>query len=165
MGKKKKNGKPEVVVQQMTSEMFEPVLDMLEEFLTSVPQLVKLAKFNRDHVAAILNNLTASETCAVLVATHAGKPIGCTVLATIPIWYSKDTVAQELAWWVTPEARGIGAGSAMLKACEEWTQEQRQPVLIMGAVNGSSHVARQYVDRGYRLSESTYSKFFEVAND
>jgi GNAT superfamily N-acetyltransferase len=72
-------------------------------------------------------------------------------------------VAQELWWWLAPEARGHGAGQAMYDAIEAWANEQGVSALFMIALEDerAPQMEKLYTRKGFRPMERTFFK--EVA--
>ena len=72
-------------------------------------------------------------------------------------------VVQELWWWLTPEARGKGAGQAMYKTIESWAIAKGAVALFMIALEDerADKMASLYARKGFRPMERTYIR--EVA--
>jgi aminoglycoside 6'-N-acetyltransferase I len=69
---------------------------------------------------------SASELLAILVAEDAGRAVGFADLSIRP-WAEgcvTDRVAYLEGWFVVAEARGRGAGRALVAAVEEWARAQ-----------------------------------------
>jgi GNAT superfamily N-acetyltransferase len=71
-----------------------------------------------------------------------------------------QTVAQEMFWWVDPEARGTGAGRKLLETIEAWAKEQGAHSLTMVALDDvdGEKVAGMYKAAGYRPLERNFVK-------
>lgn len=68
--------------------------------------------------------------------------------------------AQELFWWVDPEARRLGAGRALLVTIEAWAKEQGADTLTMIALDDvdGERVAQMYKGAGYKPLERNFVK-------
>lgn len=79
-------------------------------------------------------------------------------LITYPVFYNRERVsAQELGWYVDPEARGVGLGSLLLEATENWAKEKGIDSISMIALP-SSKTEAFYERKGYTLQETTFIK-------
>jgi GNAT superfamily N-acetyltransferase len=69
-----------------------------------------------------------------------------------------EMVANEMFWWVQPEARG--QGRSLLEAYEAWAGEQGARYLTMVHLSNSmpERLRKLYERRGYRESETHYIK-------
>ena len=91
----------------------------------------------------------------VFVAEQDGQVVGMIGLLIAPHLYSGQLVANELFWFVDPEARGT-AGLRLLAQAEQWARDQGAVRLHMVAPNG--RVGRLYRRRGFRFLEAEFGK-------
>lgn len=98
------------------------------------------------------------------LAEQDGKVLGVAGVMLYPMYFSpSNLVAQELWWWLEPEARGTGAGGKMHEMIEAWALENGASALFMIALedDNSSKMESLYVRKGYKPMERTFIK--EVA--
>lgn len=69
-------------------------------------------------------------------------------------------IVQELWWWLTPEARGSGAGQMMFKEIERWAASKNATVMFMIALDDENvdRVSKFYRRAGFRPMERTFAK-------
>ena len=100
----------------------------------------------------------------VWLAEDDGEIIGIAGALFYPMYFSpSNMVVQELWWWLTPEARGKGAGQAMYDMIESWAIAKNATALFMIALedDDAEKMASLYTRKGFRPMERTYIK--EVA--
>ena len=103
-------------------------------------------------------------TVGVWLAEDEGAVIGGAGALVYPMYFSPTSmVVQELWWWLTPEARGKGAGQAMYKTIESWAIAKGAVALFMIALEDerADKMASLYARKGFRPMERTYIR--EVA--
>ena len=93
-----------------------------------------------------------------------GEPIhGMAAGLLFPQYFRRSQiVAQELFWWVDPEARRSGAGRDLLAGMEAWARAGGAESLTMVALadlDGES-IGRFYSSHGYTPLERHYVKVF-----
>jgi len=79
------------------------------------------------------------------------------LVGPLPHQISGESYADELAWWVEPEARGLGIGELLLAQAERWGRAHAICVLKMLAPAGSS-IGDLYRKQGYVAVETAYMK-------
>lgn len=114
--------------------------------------------FNAQSVEALAGTLGADHV--LLVAEHEGRVVGMVALFVAPFMFNPaKTVAHEVAWWVDPEGRDTGAGSALLKAIEPACRAKGCDAIQMMHLSTSPKVAGLLYERaGYRHTETAYTK-------
>lgn len=78
-----------------------------------------------------------------------------------PAYYNRSLCsAQELFWFVDPNARRSGAGQALFDALQEWAREKGAHTLTMVTLDDldGERVADFYCSRGYRPLERNFMK-------
>lgn len=109
-------------------------------------------------------NALQNPDAGLWLAERDGKMIGVAGALLYPMYFSPShLVAQELWWWLEPEARGSGAGKMMYEAIEAWALENEASAMFMIALedDNSSKMAKLYARKGYKPMERTFIK--EVA--
>ena len=97
----------------------------------------------------------------VWLAEDDGVVIGITGALFYPMYFSPSSmVVQELWWWLTPEARGNGAGQALFNMIESWATAKGATALFMVALEdeNAEKMAQIYTRKGFRLMERTYMR-------
>lgn len=96
----------------------------------------------------------------VLLAEADGGPVGLIALAVVPLMFNNARLAaHEVMWWVDPAHLATGAGLRLMREAER-AAKLRGAVSIQMIHLASSppHVGEIYRRRGYRHSESMYTK-------
>lgn len=91
-----------------------------------------------------------------------GEPVrGMAGVLVYPAYFNAAQIsAQELFWWVDPQARGTGAGRMLLDALEAHARERGAHTLTMIALDDvdGERVANLYRSQGYRPLERNFVK-------
>jgi hypothetical protein len=131
------------------------VFEMGVAFLVSAPDYASIVEWTPEKVEELTRWLTLGETNRVLVLEAAdGALVGMLAIAITPNLWGDGTIAEEVAWWVEPAARGR-SGLKLLGAGEEWARQNGALVLRMVAPRGSQ-IGTVYERRGYVPLESIY---------
>lgn len=78
-----------------------------------------------------------------------------------PVWFCPSIMtAQELFWWVEPEARGGDLATRLLDGLERWALEKGAVAFEMGAMEGlrPEALTRLYRRKGYEPKERLFIK-------
>ena len=97
----------------------------------------------------------------VWLAEIDGEVVGIAGALLYPMYFSPKTlVAQELWWWLTPKARGSGAGAKMFKQIEDWAKSNGAAAVFMIALEDSraKKMEHLYARAGFRPMERTFIK-------
>ena len=97
----------------------------------------------------------------VWLAEENNEVIGIAGALFYPLYFSPtNKVVQELWWWLTPQARGKGAGQAMYDTIETWAAEKNAVALFMIALadDRADKMAGLYSRKGFRPMEHSYMK-------
>lgn len=97
----------------------------------------------------------------VWLAEDTGKLIGIAGALSYPMYFSPTSmVVQELWWWLTPEARGKGAGQAMYDTIESWAKAKNAVAFFMIALEDDrvNKMANLYARKGFRPMERTFMR-------
>ena len=90
-----------------------------------------------------------------------GQIVGICGAVAYPLYFNPSgLVVQELWWWLTPEARGSGAGKQMFHTIEAWASEKGASAIFMIALEDerSKKMENVYARAGYRPMERTFIK-------
>lgn len=138
-----------------------------EATIDDVPRLVEMGgRFvaNSIYAGRMANNPKAQ--CALMlrmiehpdgqvyVSEESGKITGMVGVAALVHPWSGEWMAEEVFWWVEPEARGPGI--KLLKRAEQWADAKSCVRLRASAPNPK--VARAYWRLGYTKVEESFQK-------
>lgn len=122
-------------------------------------EFAKAAQMNADDLSIIDTLRALMQADSLFVTGHPAH--GMAGVLVYPNYFKRDTkVAQEMFWWVDPDARGLGAGRKLLEAIEAWAKEQGAHTLTMVALDDvdGERVAGMYKAAGYRPLERNFAK-------
>ena len=108
------------------------------------------------YTASLQNN-----SVGVWLAEIDGEIVGIAGAIAYPLYFNPSAlVVQELWWWLTPKARGSGAGGKMFKQIEQWAEDHNASALFMIALedNRAKKMENLYVRAGFRPMERTFIK-------
>lgn len=124
-------------------------------FLNETPYHMHLAA-SPTHLEELARALIASEDAVIFVAERHGEVVGCLALHVFPHPMSGERTANELVWWVNPEARGVGV--LLLRRGEEWAKAMDATRMQMVAPTAAPEVARFYTHAGFTPVETMYER-------
>jgi GNAT superfamily N-acetyltransferase len=145
------------VVRVATGDDAPELLKMIGHFLSDTVY-GETVDGETDTMAALVNRVASGELGQVLVAEHAGSPVGMVGVLVYDHPLTGKTVGSELIWWVEPSARSTRAGVKLLKASEEWAKERG--ALSMQFMSWHGRLKEFYERLGYRELETVYEKVF-----
>lgn len=151
------------IVQEAQQQDLNDYLDLLSDF-HHASTIAPFSKFDRQGCALFLENCIKNNDIGIWVAKLNGKIVGVTAALVYPLYFSPThSVVQELWWWLTPEARGSGAGQMMYKQIEQWAKEKNAKSIFMIALEDekASKMEKVYNRSGFTALERTFIK--EVA--
>lgn len=118
--------------------------------------------FDRHSVVEHVDMLLEMSNAEVLLVEDEGYVVGMAAALHLPLYIdSSQKVASELWWWVDPEYRNAGAGSALLDGLESWARSEgctRMSMMLMEELPGSRGVESMYYVSGYKAHERTFVK-------
>jgi GNAT superfamily N-acetyltransferase len=82
-------------------------------------------------------------------------------MTLVPFYAAPSIVfAQELFWWVEPEARSKRVGEGLLDAAQRWAEQKGATVLSMVALGKQElrSVSQFYERKGFDLLETTWTR-------
>lgn len=91
-----------------------------------------------------------SKNIHFLVACDADRLIGCLSLTFAESSYKVAPFAWADDFYVEPNARGSGVGSALMQAARELAQSKRCSNILVGVGNGESETLRFYDRAGFK---------------
>lgn len=144
------------MIRRATIEDMPHLLVMGEQFAAYAPHRVE---YSPEGTAASLSSLM--DVGVILVNEIDGEIAGALVGMIAPFWYApSSSIAVELAWWVDPKYRGGGSASRLVKAFEQWGQENgASAISLCDMRHDDEFPAGPLFERmGYRLTERTHIK-------
>jgi GNAT superfamily N-acetyltransferase len=122
--------------------------------------LARLGAFDESAMSEMLKGCIADQFRALFVAIDAGKAVGMIGMALVPLFAAPTIVfAQELFWWVEPEARRSGVGRKLIAAGEAWARENDATLFSMVALANDPGAADQmYARSGFEKLETTWAR-------
>lgn len=99
--------------------------------------------------------------CVFVCTDDNKKIIGITAAIVYPMYFNPNAlVAQELWWWVHPEARGKGASKLLLRALETWAEFKQAKAMFMIALEDEDidKVSSIYSKNNYKGLERIFIK-------
>ena len=131
----------------------EAVRRMAENFCALALLPVSSSSFDR-----AFNTLTTSPS-AIIFVDDSGRSMLCGAL--VP-WLLDDSclIAQEIAWWVDPGARGGSLGVKLLNAFEDWAIACGAKFVSLSCIQhmDGDKVSRLYERKGYVFREQAWVK-------
>jgi len=91
-----------------------------------------------------------------LVLEAGGRARGMLAGAVAQSPLAPVTVAEEIAWWIDPEARSLAAARAMLAAFEAWARDRGAAVIGLATLDGRA--GPLYRRAGYAPAEARWMK-------
>jgi GNAT superfamily N-acetyltransferase len=145
-----------VVVRDATVDDVPRIVEMALRFIRSSVYAGLLAE-NPEQIARCAHLMIGGEQFALFVAEKAGEVVGMAGFIVHEHLFSAEPIADELFWWVDPEARGR-AGLLLLRRAEEWAQERGAKAVQM--IAPTVDVERFYERVGYVPIERSFQKRF-----
>jgi len=122
------------------------------EFIKSTSHISKF--YTEVYVDKLINDmLQAPKQTDIILLDEGGMLMG----KAVPFLYGPHIMATEIAWYVTPEARGKGIGAKLLEGFEYWAKNIAGcSIISMGSIDDK--VGEYFKKQGYELSERAYVK-------
>jgi GNAT superfamily N-acetyltransferase len=135
-------------------------LDMTARFHAASP-ISDVAPFDRDGMAVTLREMLVNPRAGIWLAFRDGVPVGLVGALLYPLYFNPaHEVAQELFWWLNPEARGSGAGEKLFQIVQNWAKDAGATAVFMIALEDRrvDKMDRFYKRAGFQPMERTYMK-------
>ena len=106
------------------------------------------------------SHLIYSDDGVLLIAERGTEPIGMAGAIAYPNYFNRaEKSAQEMFWWMRPDARGGHDGVRLLRGLEHWAQSRHcRSITMICLPELGSPAERVYQRTGYRASERSYIK-------
>lgn len=134
--------------------------ELATQFIAASP-ISSVVPVAADSVANFLIGAVENPMVGVWLAEKDGQMVGICGAIKYPLYFSpQHTIVQELWWWLTPEARGSGAGKALYNTLETWAQENGAAALFMIALDDDrvEKTSKFYARAGFKPMERTFVK-------
>jgi GNAT superfamily N-acetyltransferase len=135
-------------------------MDLAAAFVATTP-VNHLIPFDRECTAAFVEGALENEDMVVLVAEDAGELIGITAAIAYPMYFNPaKLVAQELWWYIKPDARGGTASKLLFQEIEKWGMSKQAAAMFMVALDNDrvETMVKLYGRLGYTPTERTFVK-------
>lgn len=145
------------MIRQATIADVSAIVEMARLFYATT-EYRKWADFNDETVKNLTETLVKDHV--LLVADEDGELKGMVALFVAPFMFNADvTAAYEVAWWVNPDAQGIGVGKALLAAIEPACKARGCTAIQMVHLSTSPpQAAAIYEHMGYAHTESSFTR-------
>lgn len=146
-----------MIVRAATEADTDKILEMGQKFFDNT-HYAQFAAYSFDSVTHLINVMRNDGV--LLVAESNGDLVGMVGLVVCPFMFDHETTAAyEVMWWVDPDERHTGAGTALLRAIEPACKAKGVQAIQMVRLENSPEVAGKLYERmGYRPSEFSYTK-------
>jgi len=149
-----------VTVRTATVEDLPCYMDLAEAFVATTP-INHLIPFDRECTAAFVEGALENENMVVLVAEDDVEIIGITAAIAYPMYFNPaKLVAQELWWYIKPDARGGAASKLLFQEIEKWGKSKQAEAMFMIALDNDrvTTMAKMYGRLGYAPTERVFVK-------
>lgn len=120
-----------------------------------------VCEFDAVAYADFFRRAICNQDMAVWIAEAGEDAVGISGALLYPLYFNPaHLVVQELWWFLTPQARGSGAGQVMFQGIEHWAKEVNAASIFMIALEDgrASQMARVYARSGFTPLERTFIK-------
>jgi GNAT superfamily N-acetyltransferase len=97
---------------------------------------------------------TEAENAAIFVAEDGGRAIGFAYIEYQPVLYAE--LATRVAWlhdiYVEPDARGLGAGKALIEAVRDEAKRLGAEKVLLSVALGNTHGQKLFEQNGFRTT-------------
>ena len=149
-----------VIVRSATVKDIPSYMDLAEAFVATTP-INHIIPFDRDGTASFVEGALDNENMTVLVAEDTGELIGITAAIAYPMYFNPaKLVAQELWWYIKPDARGGTASKMLLQEIENWGRSKHAQAMFMVALDNDrvGTMVKLYGRLGYAPTERAFVK-------
>lgn len=100
-------------------------------------------------VLALVDKFNPAKDCMFILECN-GSPSGC-----IAITHTEDTIAQLRYFFLEPELRGLGAGTALLNAALDFCREKKYSHVFLWTVSAQESARMLYKKAGFTITETS----------
>jgi hypothetical protein len=149
-----------VTIRTAAVEDIPSYMDLAEAFVATTP-VSHLVPFDREATAAFVEGALNNENMIVLVAEDNSEIVGITAALAYPMYFNPSKlVAQELWWYIKPDARGGTASKLLFQEIEKWGKSKQADAMFMIALDNDrvTTMAKMYGRLGYAPTERVFVK-------
>jgi GNAT superfamily N-acetyltransferase len=149
-----------MIVRIATEADLDQYVVLAKDFHIASP-MDSISEFDIDGYSKFFLNALNNPDVGIWLAEIDSKIVGITGAMVYPLYFSPThLVAQELWWWLTPTARGSGAGAKMFNQIEQWAKEKNAKSLFMIALEDdrADKMEKVYIRAGFTPLERTFVK-------
>ena len=143
------------MIRPAVSSDIQKLTDMAQVFVKDLPFE---ATIDVPHLSAAMEHLISGDMGCVFVNDEVTAAIGGMVY---PHFFNPNmTMAQEMFWWVNPDARKSRTGLLLLAALEDWAVEKGATIFTMMCLDGvyTGPLEALYQKRGFTPLEHHFAK-------
>ena len=149
-----------MIVRKATEADLPKYIELAKAFHTASPMHGAI-DFDPDGYSRFYLSSINQDSIGIWLAEIGDKIVGICGALAYPLYFNPSAlVVQELWWWLTPNARGSGAGTKMFQQIEQWAKEQNATALFMIALEDerAQKMERLYARAGFKPMERTFIK-------
>lgn len=96
----------------------------------------------------------------ILVWEEDNSPVGCLVGIVSEPYFSTESIASELVFWIEPEYRKLSTVNRLIEAYEYWANRVGAKITCLSCFNSlkGDTLVRMYERKGYDFCEQTFKK-------
>ena len=115
-----------------------------------------LYSYSPKKVAALVERMVESDDFLIIVLEDEYELVGYFFAMISPCFFSVETQALCLSWFIRPEHRGLKNAFSLLKTYEKWGKDKEAKVLNIGEIR--HHSPKMWKKLGYKMDEIMYTK-------
>lgn len=142
-------------IRAATNEDIIGILVLAKEFSKEAP---KTHKWNMEKTTKFIVSAIENTNMEIFLSEKNNEITGFIVGLVTEVYMSNTTIASELAWFVSKDARRSSASIKLLKKFEDWGRSKGADYLAMADIEGIENLSKLYTRLGYSISETTYLK-------
>jgi len=142
-------------VRKATHEDIFDLLVLCRGFSQEAPEM---HKWDKGKTEELLNSILETPTAVILLSEKDGVVVGFLAGLIQPVLISHTKMASELAWYVDKQHRGAAGAIRLVKAFEEWAEDNGAEWITMADISDVADLSPLYSKLGYKLTEKAYSK-------
>lgn len=149
-----------ITIRHMEDKDLPVYMELMDQFHKASP-MKKVCDLDWQGLSEFLLGAKNNPDMLVCLAELNDQIVGVAGGIIYPLYFcSSHKVAQELWWWLTPSARGSGAGNMMFKKLQSWAKERNAKTMFMIALEDerADKMEKVYWRAGFEPMERTFMK-------